>query len=189
MMFGLVNHISPKSAEAAEEAEKNGQIVSTTALANMELYHRGRDKHDVIDAEYFSPATVPAGFEPELRLFPGERAPNYAPVIIHHKFLVIDAEGANPIVYTGSANMSNNSEHFNDENLLEIRDRRIAGTYLAEFLRLYEHYRARALAIRQKNDGTHERLMLAPNGSWAKKYFVADSPEDKARVALAHGGD
>ncbi|TDY20348.1 phospholipase D-like protein [Paraburkholderia sp. BL6665CI2N2] len=189
MMFGLVNHISPTSAQAAEEAEKNGQIVSTTALANMELYHRGRDKHDVIDAEYFSPATVPAGFEPELRLFPGEHAPSYAPVIIHHKFLVIDAEGPNPIVYTGSANMSNNSEHFNDENLLEIRDRRIAGTYLAEFLRLYEHYRARALAIRQKNDGTHERLMLAPDGSWAKKYFVADSPEDKARVALAHGGD
>ncbi|WP_454874479.1 phospholipase D-like domain-containing protein [Paraburkholderia xenovorans] len=190
MMFGLVNHISPKSAEAAEEAEKNGQTVSTTALANMELYHRGRDKRDVIDAEYFSPATVPAGFEPELRLFPGEHAPDYAPVIIHHKFLVIDAEGANPVVYTGSANMSNNSEHFNDENLLEIRDRRIAGMYLAEFLRLYEHYRARALAIRQKKNGaTHERLMLAPDGSWAKKYFIADSPEDKARVALAHGGD
>ncbi|HEX7909576.1 MAG TPA: phospholipase D-like domain-containing protein [Paraburkholderia sp.] len=189
MMFGLVNHISPKSAQAAEEAEASGKIVTTTALANMELYHRGRDKHDVIDAEYFSPATVPAGFEPELRVFPGENAPSYAPVIIHHKFLVIDAEGANPIVYTGSANMSNNSEHFNDENLLEIRDRRIAGTYLAEFLRLYEHYRARALAILQKSDNTHERLMLAPDGSWAKKYFVAGSPEEKARVALAHGGD
>lgn len=189
MMFGLVNHISPKSAQAAEEAEKSGKIVTTTALANMELFHRGRDKHDVIDAEYFSPATVPAGFEPELRVFPGENAPSYAPVIIHHKFLVIDAEGANPIVYTGSANMSNNSEHFNDENLLEIRDSRIAGTYLAEFLRLYEHYRARALAIRQKNDGTHERLMLAPDGSWSNKYFVADSPEEKARVALAHGAN
>lgn len=142
----------------------------------------------MIDAEYFSPATVPAGFEPELRLFPGESAPGYAPVIIHHKFLVIDAEGANPVVYTGSANMSNNSEHFNDENLLEIRDRRLAGTYLAEFLRLYEHYRARALAIREKNSGTHQRLMLAPNGSWAKKYFVADSPEAKARRVGARRG-
>lgn len=189
MMFGLVNHISAKSADAADAAHREGKIVTTTALANMELYHRGRDKHDVIDAEYFSPATVPVGFAPELQVFPGEHAPSYAPVIIHHKFLVIDAEGANPIVYTGSANMSNNSEHFNDENLLEIRDRRIAGIYLAEFLRLYEHYRARALAIRQKNDGTHARLMLAPDGTWAKKYFVAGSPEAKARVALAHGGD
>ncbi|MGF6773385.1 phosphatidylserine/phosphatidylglycerophosphate/cardiolipin synthase-like enzyme [Paraburkholderia sp. GAS199] len=189
MMFGLVNHISAKSADAAEAAQRDGQIVTTTALANMELYHRSRDNRDVIDAEYFSPATVPAGFEPELRLFPGEHAPDYAPVIIHHKFLVIDAESANPIVYTGSANMSNNSEHFNDENLLEIRDRRIAGTYLAEFLRLYEHYRARALAIDQKNKDTHPRLALQPNGDWAKKYFVAGSPEAKARIALAHGGD
>jgi phosphatidylserine/phosphatidylglycerophosphate/cardiolipin synthase-like enzyme len=189
MMFGLVNHISEKSAQAAEEAQKNGQTISTTALANMELYHRNRDNHDVIDAEYFSPATVPAGFEPELQLFPGEHAPNYAPVIIHHKFLVIDAESANPIVYSGSANMSNNSEHFNDENLLEIRDRRIAGTYLAEFLRLYEHYRARALAIAQKNDGTREPLELQATGDWAKKYFVEGSPEAKARVALAHGAD
>ncbi|MFM0740781.1 phospholipase D-like domain-containing protein [Paraburkholderia xenovorans] len=189
MMFGLVNHISAKSAEAAQTAQQDGQIVTTTALANMELYHRSRDKRDVIDAEYFSPATVPAGFEPELRLFPGEHAPSYAPVIIHHKFLVIDAESDNPIVYTGSANMSNNSEHFNDENLLEIRDRRIAGTYLAEFLRLYEHYRARALAIEQKQGGTPTRLMLQPNGDWAKKYFVDGSPEAKARIALAHGAD
>ncbi|WP_027801058.1 phospholipase D-like domain-containing protein [Paraburkholderia dilworthii] len=178
MMFGLVNHISVKSAQAAQEAQENGQIVTTTALANMELYHRGRDQHDVIDAEYFLP-----------RLFPAESAPSYAPVIIHHKFLVIDAEGANPIVYTGSANMSNNSEHFNDENLLEIRDRRIASTYLAEFLRLYEHYRARALAIRQRHGGTRQQLMLAPDGAWSKKYFVRDSPEEKARVALAHGAD
>ncbi|KGT01989.1 PLD-like domain protein [Burkholderia pseudomallei] len=98
----------------------------------------------MIDAAYFSPATVPDGFETELRLFPGEPAPPYPPVVVHHKFVVIDAEGANPIVYSGSANMSANSEHYNDENLLEIRDARIAGIYLAEFLRLYEHYRARA---------------------------------------------
>jgi phosphatidylserine/phosphatidylglycerophosphate/cardiolipin synthase-like enzyme len=189
MMFGLVNHISAKSADEADAAQKDGQTGSTTELANMALYHRSRDHRDVIDAEYFSPATVPAGFEPELRLFPGEKAPGYAPVIIHHKFLVIDAEGPDPVVYSGSANMSNNSEHFNDENLLEIRDRRIAAIYLAEFLRLYEHYRARAIAIDQKKKGTHQRLILQPNGDWAKKYFVAGSPESKARIALAHGGD
>lgn len=33
-------------------------------------------------------------------------------VTVHHKFIVIDAEGANPIVYTGSANMSRNSEQY-----------------------------------------------------------------------------
>ncbi|MGC3029668.1 phospholipase D-like domain-containing protein [Burkholderia sp. DN3021] len=191
MMFGLVNKINIGSATKADAARQAGQSLDAATLANLELYHRSRDNHDVIDAEYFSPATVPQGFEPEMRQFPGEPAPAYPPVVIHHKFIVIDAEGANPVVYTGSANMSRNSEQYNDENLLEIRDKRIAAIYLAEFLRLYEHYRARALAISAKQRGTstgtgaHARLALAPDSSWAKKYYVAGSPEEKARIALA----
>ncbi len=190
MMFGLVNRINAGSATKADAAQQAGQSLDAATLANLELYHRSRDNHDVIDASYFSPATVPQGFEPELRLFPGEPAPAFPPVVIHHKFIVIDAEGANPVVYTGSANMSRNSEQYNDENLLEIRDKRIAAIYLAEFLRLYEHYRARALAIHAKQQhgtgaGTHARLALAPDSSWAKKYYVAGSPEQKARIALA----
>ncbi|MBN3724824.1 phospholipase D-like domain-containing protein [Burkholderia sp. Ac-20379] len=192
MMFGLVNRISASGAQAAEADQHDGKTLDASKLANLELYHRSRDNRDVIDAEYFSPATVPEGFEPELRLFPGEPAPAYPPVVIHHKFIVIDAEGENPIVYTGSANMSANSEHYNDENLLEIRDARIAGTYLAEFLRLYEHYRARALAIEAQRTGTthaqaHPTLALQPDARWAKKYFVEGSPEAKARAALAGG--
>jgi phosphatidylserine/phosphatidylglycerophosphate/cardiolipin synthase-like enzyme len=185
MMFGLVNNISEKSAENAQAAQNAGEAVSTTALANLALYHRSKENRDVIDASYFSPATVPEGFEPELRLFPGEVAPSYAPVIIHHKFIVIDAEGDNPIVYTGSANMSNNSEHFNDENLLEIKDKRIAAIYLAEFMRLYEHYRARAVGIEEQQHRTVQRLLLQPDRKWADKYYKANSPEEKARIALA----
>ncbi|VWB95767.1 phospholipase [Burkholderia lata] len=191
MMFGLVNKINVGSATKADAEQQAGQTLDAATLANLELYHRSRDNHDVIDAAYFSPATVPQGFEPELRLFPGEPVPAFPPVVIHHKFIVIDAEGANPVVYTGSANMSRNSEQYNDENLLEIRDQRIAAIYLAEFLRLYEHYRARALTIHAKQRGTdagtgaHARLALAPDSSWAKKYYVAGSPEAKARIALA----
>lgn len=187
MMFGLVNRINVAGAANAEAAQHDGRTLDAATLANLELYHRRRDHRDVIDAAYFSPATVPQGFEPELRLFPGEPAPAYPPVVVHHKFIVIDAEGANPVVYTGSANMSRNSEQYNDENLLEIRDARIAAIYLAEFLRLYEHYRARALSIdtKRRGGGAQRRLALAPDASWAKKYFVAGSPEQKARIALA----
>src|SRR5205823_5088689 len=67
-------------------------------------------------------------------------------VHIHHKFIVIDGETDDPTIYTGSANLSNNSTHKNDENLLEIKGNpELARTYFAEFMRLYEHYRARAL--------------------------------------------
>jgi phosphatidylserine/phosphatidylglycerophosphate/cardiolipin synthase-like enzyme len=82
--------------------------------------------------------------------------------------------------------MSNNSEHKNDENLVEIRDRRVAGIYLAEFLRLYEHYRARALAIKARvTKAAPFTLALQPDRHWADKYYVDGSPEAKARIALA----
>jgi phosphatidylserine/phosphatidylglycerophosphate/cardiolipin synthase-like enzyme len=184
MMFGLVNAISAHAAKTGEDKQAAGGALNATELTAVELYHRSKDNRDVVDGKYFSIATVPEGFDVEMQLFPGEKRPPFPPVIIHHKFLVIDAEGENPIVYSGSANMSNNSEHNNDENLLEIKDKRIAAIYLAEFLRLYEHYRARAIAIE-----THSKkrpvLKLQANRHWADKYYVDGSPEAKARVALA----
>src|SRR5439155_2327723 len=113
MMFGIVNRISPKSAKAAENAQADGKIINAAVLANMELYHRNQKNKDVIDGAHFSPDTVPQGFEPELTVFPGDQAQDFGAVVIHHKFVVIDAEGDNPVVYTGSANMSENSEHNN----------------------------------------------------------------------------
>lgn len=186
MMFGLVNAISQHAAETAENKQSQGGHLNTSELARIGLYHRNQHNHDVVDGKYFSSATVPDGFDVEVQLFPGDKRPPYPPVIIHHKFVVIDAEGADPVVFTGSANMSNNSEHKNDENLLEIRDERIAGIYMAEFLRLYEHYRARALAIDSKTKpGRKVHLSLQPTRHWADKYYVDGSPEAKARVALA----
>jgi hypothetical protein len=147
MMSGLVNAISARAARTGEDRQRDGATLNASELAAVELYHRSRKNRDVVDGKFFTQATVPDGFDVEMRQFPGEKPPPFPPVIVHHKFVVIDAEGAQPIVYSGSANMSENSEHRNDENLLEIRDARIAAIYLAEFLRLYEHYRARALAI------------------------------------------
>lgn len=42
MMFGMVNHISPGSAALAESAQKAGLVVQTTAVANLELFHRSQ---------------------------------------------------------------------------------------------------------------------------------------------------
>jgi hypothetical protein len=106
MMFGIVNHIQRNEPEASPTASGN---IPADKLAALELYHRSKDKMDVIPAEFFNAATVPVGFEPEINLFPGEKYPGFPPVIIHHKFIVIDAETELPIIYTGSANMSGNS--------------------------------------------------------------------------------
>jgi len=183
MMFGLVNRI------ADSEPVPGHNPPHADELAAMELYHRSRDNKDVIDAEYFHPDTLPAGFQPEFRVFPGEQLPPYPEVIIHHKFVVIDAEGESPIIFSGSQNLSKNSVNNNDENLLEMRSKRIAGIYLAEFLRLYEHYRARAAWNARKKaelagHPTSDIFQLATTSSWASKHYQPGTPEYKARLAM-----
>src|SRR5262247_1008547 len=68
------------------------------------------------------------------------------PIHVHHKFIVIDGDTDQPTSYSGSPNFSTASENDNDENVLEITGNvRLAQVYVAEFMRLYNHYRARAL--------------------------------------------
>ena len=182
MMFGLVNLI----AESAGDLDEDDDL-DAMQLAQMELYHRKySDKPDVIDGRFFSPSHTPTGFFSELQLFPGERPPPFPPVIIHHKFIVIDAETDSPVVYSGSANMSNASQYGNDENLLEIRgSRRIAGIYLAEFMRLYEHYRARALFIRRQQENSMTTFRLDDTSRWSKKYYIPGTPEERSKRRMA----
>jgi hypothetical protein len=84
--------------------------------------------------------------------------------------------------------MSGNSVFHNDENLLEIKGSpRLAQIYLAEFLRLYEHYRARARFIAWKRAGgtpAAAGFALKTDGSWARKHYTPGTPESKARVRM-----
>ncbi len=185
MMFGLVNHVA--GSEPTPKPTSTGKIPADQ-IAGLEIYHRSRKNMDVIGAEFFQSGSVPPGFELEFNVFPGENAPPYPPVIIHHKFIVIDAETDSPTIYTGSANMSGNSEFNNDENVLEVKgSARLARIYLAEFLRLYEHYRARAHAIDFKKSGqsaVQVGFALRGDRSWANAHYTAGTPEFKARVRL-----
>ena len=185
MMFGLVNHVA--AAEPHPSPTTTGKIPADQ-LAALEIYHRSKDNRDVIGAEFFHAAVVPHGFQPEINIFPGMKPPPYPPVIIHHKFVVIDAETESPVVYTGSANMSGNSVFRNDENLLEITGSpRLARIYLAEFMRLYEHYRARARFIVFKKSGqapSAAGFALRPDRRWATAHYTPGTPEFKARERL-----
>jgi phosphatidylserine/phosphatidylglycerophosphate/cardiolipin synthase-like enzyme len=185
MMFGIVNHIA--ASEPTLTPTTTGKIPADQ-LAALEIYHRSRNNKDVIGAEFFNSKALPAGFDLEINIFPGEHPPPYPPVIIHHKFIVIDAETDTPTIYTGSANMSGNSVYGNDENLLEIRGSpRLARIYLAEFMRLYEHYRARAQFIAFKRSGMappQAGFALTPDRQWAKKHYTPGTPQYRARVRL-----
>jgi hypothetical protein len=74
----------------------------------------------------------------------------------------------------------------NDENLLEITGSpRLAGIYLSEFLRLYEHYRARAHFIAWKKSGqAPETFSLRNDRTWANQHYTPGTPEFKARLRM-----
>ena len=57
---------------------------------------------------------------------------------VHHKFAVIDVNGPDPRVITGSYNWTSAGAETNDENTLIIHDAATAQAYYQEYLRLYQ---------------------------------------------------
>jgi phosphatidylserine/phosphatidylglycerophosphate/cardiolipin synthase-like enzyme len=175
VMLGLVNKITDNDGNATGE--------DAGSVARVELYHRSRENKDVYSHSLFPRDDGPEGFWFERSNLPGMASK--FPVYIHHKFVIIDAETDDPTIFSGSANMSKAALYRNDENLLEIKGSpRLAGIYLAEFLRLYEHYRARA-AFANRKAGKKDTFKLTPDARWAAKYYRKDSPEYKSRVNLS----
>lgn len=174
MMFGLVNSIGKPKPNPAIPA-------ASDVVARTLIYHRSRANRDVYSHALFAAGDVPAGFLPEV---PTVGAKAKFPVYIHHKFVVIDAETDSPTIYTGSANMSGNSVWHNDENLMEISGSpRLAHIYLAEFMRLYEHYRARA-QWRAWKKGRPESFQLEKGSGWATDDFTRGDPKYKSRRSM-----
>jgi phosphatidylserine/phosphatidylglycerophosphate/cardiolipin synthase-like enzyme len=174
MMFGLINKIS---------APKPGSPSNAGTVAQTEIYHRSRGQKDVYSHDLYAKGGEPTGFWWEVAKLPGKAG--RFPVYIHHKFVVVDGETDHPVIYTGSANMSGNSLWHNDENLLEIKGHpALARTYLAEFLRLYEHYRARA-QWNAWQGGYRKTYTLTADARWARAAFTPGTPQFKSRRAMA----
>lgn len=123
---------------------------------------------------------------------------------VHTKIMLIDPLSDDPIVISGSANFSEASTTDNDENMLVIRgDKRLADIFLGEFMRLFTHFRFRGhtktpnthpapgpgtpkaqLAPSTKAKGT---LYLKEDDSWARGFYVKDSPREKERLLFRAG--
>jgi phosphatidylserine/phosphatidylglycerophosphate/cardiolipin synthase-like enzyme len=193
MMFGLVNSIS---------LPKDRTKVNAQTKAMIEIYNRSRDNRDVVAHSLFAREKEPYGFWWEVatlrpkapdttsdmidaRVVPGAPKKTRVPAVyIHHKFVVIDGETKAPVIYSGSANLSANSCWNNDENLIEIsRSPRLSQLYLAEFMRLYEHYRARA-ARNRRAEGDSSTFRLDKDPGWAARYYQPGTPEFKSRRAM-----
>lgn len=78
---------------------------------------------------------------------------------MHHKFVVIDFDKPTARVYLGSYNFSATADTKNGENLLLIRNRRIAVSYMVEALRIFDHYHFRV--AQQEVRKARGKLVLA----------------------------
>jgi len=103
--------------------------------------------------------------------------------VIHHKFVVTDFNGENPLVFAGSSNLAAGGEEQNGDNLVCFTDRDIAAKYAIEAIQLVDHYRFRA-AMHQATDA--QPLQLQPRSArWAAGYYAPGSPKDRERTLLA----
>lgn len=93
---------------------------------------------------------------------------------MHHKFVVIDFDKPSARVYMGSYNFSNPADNENGENLLLIKNRRIAVSYMIQALTLFDHYHFRVLQAKADAFGKPLQLKTAPKADqkpwWDKNY-------------------
>src|SRR5271166_1754211 len=114
---------------------------------------------------------VPTPFDKEVTGGPGQ--------VIHDKFIVIDFNDQNPVVFTGSSNLAEGGEESNGDNLLAIYDRQVAEVFAAEAMRLVDHFQFRA-AMQAATEV--KPLMLSACGGQPKWWQPHYDPSDMRNV-------
>lgn len=94
---------------------------------------------------------------------------------MHHKFVVIDFDKPTARVYLGSYNFSSTADLKNGENLLLIKDKKIAVSYMIEALRIFDHYHFRIAQKENKKSGKVMALKTPPRNTdekaWWEEYY------------------
>ena len=95
-------------------------------------------------------------------------------VRLHHKFVVIDFDKPAARVYMGSFNFSGVADTSNGENLLLIRDRRVATSYMIEAVRIFDHYEFRVAQAKATKARAKLQLRKPPRNPGEKPWFDED---------------
>lgn len=101
---------------------------------------------------------VPAPFSTEPSGLSGKTG-SHRGTRMHHKFIVIDFDTKDARVYLGSYNFSEAADQKNGENLVMIKDRTVATSYMIEAVRLYDHYRFRTVQEDTKKSGKNLKVI------------------------------
>ena len=98
---------------------------------------------------------------------------------IHHKFIVVNFKGKNPVVYCGSSNLAFGPEQKNGDNLLEIFDKDIVTAFAIEALRLVDHFHWRNTKL--KNTDHLYLDQLNSGKKWSDSWFNVDDLKYRQR--------
>jgi hypothetical protein len=107
----------------------------TQSRSFMKLYKPG-SATPIIVPYAFLKQKVPWPFRAEISGGAGQ--------VIHDKFLVVDFNGVDPKVYTGSSNLAAGGEKDNGDNLIELRGAEVASLYMVDAVRQIDHFHFRA---------------------------------------------
>jgi phosphatidylserine/phosphatidylglycerophosphate/cardiolipin synthase-like enzyme len=156
--------------QAIEQVSQNERIfvygISDRKVGGLDLQDANGNVEPVFAAALSGHAPEP--FKAEPKGGKGNR--------MHHKLVVVDFDKPTARVYLGSYNFSPAADNDNGENLVLIRNRRIAVSYAVEALRIFDHYHFRVTAAEKKRKGKKFALVRPPrkpsHKAWWDRYYT-----------------
>ena len=135
-LIWYINH-AEESIDLALYNLNNSGISDITAALNS-AHNRGVVVRAVYDGDVNAPGMLDLDAEIGRIASPHANYPHYG--IMHNKFVVIDAEAADPsraLVWTGSVNLSYKQIHTDPNNVIIIQDQSLARAYRLEFEEMF----------------------------------------------------
>ena len=107
---------------------------------------------------------------------------------IHDKFVVVDFNGDNPTVFTGSSNLAAGGEQANGDSLAMIEDAAVANMFAIEAVALFDHFHFRKVmqqaTARSRCDLWYPGKPNAPATPWWKAYYDPKNIQMRDRCCL-----
>lgn len=98
---------------------------------------------------------------------------------IHHKFIVVNFKGVDPVVFCGSSNLAFNPEQNNGDNLLEIHDKDIVTAFAIQALALVDHFQWRNKELKEKS--IYLDNISNPDKAWYVAWYDSKDLKNRQR--------
>ncbi|MCF6130899.1 phospholipase D-like domain-containing protein [Flavobacterium wongokense] len=99
---------------------------------------------------------------------------------IHHKFIVVNFRGTDPVVYCGSSNLAFSPEQKNGDNLIEIHDDDVVTAFAVEALRLVDHFHWRNFEVDPTKPMVLDDMQTSAK-IWYKSWFNPNDLKSRQR--------